>query len=98
VLPGTVVLYKHTWHGKIEIFHPEVEYAHVRDTMRDPCYICISATTPGSFVFVSEEHTNEFGDALRVPIKPEVDDNIVTSSYYSAAATHGQVIWKRGDE
>lgn len=98
LLPGSVVLYKHTWEHHIELGHPDVDFGHVRDTMSDPCYLCVSATTPGSFVMVSEQKTNEFGDVLRVPVKPIDGVNVVTTSYYSAASSHGTVVWRRGDD
>lgn len=94
---GNVTLYKHTWENHIEVFHPDVGFFPVKNTMDDPCYICTSATTPGSLVLVNEKDTNGAGDALRVPIKPDGDHNIVTSAYYSNAQFHGTVIWKRGD-
>lgn len=95
---GNLTLYKHTWENHIEPFHPDVGFFPVKNTMDDPCFVCASATTPGTFVLVNERDANEFGDVLRVPIKPDEGHNIVTSAYYSDAKSHGQVIWKRGDD
>jgi hypothetical protein len=97
IITGNLTLYKHTWEDHIEPDHPDVDFFHVKDAMLDPCYICASATVPGSLVLVSERGTNDFGDPLRVPVKPTQGDNVVTTAYYSASQSHGTVLWKRGD-
>ena len=97
LISGNVTLYKHTWENHIELSHPDVDFFSVKNAIDDPCYICASATVPGSLVLVNERDSNDYGDALRVPVKLEQDNNIVTTAYYSEAASHGTVLWKRGE-
>lgn len=97
-MPGSVLLRKQTWDVHIQQGHPDVDYQHVASTMRDPCYICESATVEGDLVLVSEQNTNQHGDALRLPVTPEEGNYIVKTAYYSAASSHGAVVWSRGDE
>jgi hypothetical protein len=98
LIGGTITLHKHTWELHIATGHPDVEFGHVRDTLNDPCTICASVTTPDSLVLVSGINTNQYGDALRVPIKLVGGNHIVTSAYYSSASSHGKIVWKRGDD
>ncbi len=98
-VPGTITLYKHTWEDHISAGHAEVDFFHVKNAIDNPCYVCASATVPGSLVLVNEVDTNESGHALRVPIKPDgANNNIVTTAYYSSAKSHGTIIWTRGDD
>lgn len=97
VLPGHIVLYEQTWSQHISTRHTDVPLHEIETTMSDPCEICTSTTTPGSFVLVNTLATNEYGDQLRVPIKPLGDGtNVVTTAYYGMAP-HGTTTWKRGD-
>lgn len=98
VVTGNVTLYKHTWNDHIEPAHPDVDFFAVKSTMDDPCYICGSATVPGTLVLVNENDRNEAGDALRVPIKPDSGHNIVTTAYYTNSPSHGKILWRRGDD
>lgn len=95
-IDGNVTLYKHTWENHIQPQHPEVDFFSVKNAMDDPCYIVESATVPGTFVLVNERNPNEWGDALRVPVKPAEGHNIVTTAYYSNAKSHGAIVWIRG--
>lgn len=97
VISGNLVLHKHTWHGHIEPFHRDTDFNHVQDTMRDPCYICESKTEDGDWVLISNRNTNEFGDVLRVTVREDNGVKLVTNAYYSAARSHGKVLWRRGD-
>ena len=97
LIPGTIVLHKHTRHGHIEFFHPEVPFGSVQVAMSNPCYICESKTEPGDWVFVSERCTNEYGDVLRVSVRNVDGVNLVTSAYYSGATNHGVIRWGRDD-
>lgn len=97
VLPGHVVLYEQTWVHHIAPRHTDVDINDIHTAMIDPCEICASATTAGSFVMVNKNATNQHGDELRVPVKPVGGGtNIVTSAYYGIAP-HGTIVWKRGD-
>lgn len=97
LVPGQIILHKHTWHGHILLSHPEVEIFQVQDTLEDPDYICDSKTRPGDFVFVCEGNTNDHGEGMRVAVRTQDRINFVTSAYYSGSATHGTVLWSRGD-
>ena len=96
-MPGTVVLYDHTWVDHISTKHSDVPLHEIHTTMLDPCEVCTSKTTGGSLIMVNTNAVNEHGDQLRVPVKPQPNGtNIVTSAYYGMTP-HGPVIWKRGD-
>jgi hypothetical protein len=97
LIPGTIVLHKHTWHGHIEPFHVGTDFGHVQLTMSDPCYVCASKTEVGDWVFINEGCANEFGDLLRVTLRHIEGVNLVTNAYYSQARSHGAIIWRRGD-
>lgn len=98
LIPGSIVLLKHTW-DHIMAAHPEVELWQLQDTLVDPDYIAASTTVPGDFVFICEGNTNEYGDPLVVPVRTLPDgSNIVTTAYYDENyGRHQPILWRRSD-
>lgn len=93
-----VRIYQQSWDQKVAIDHSDVPYDAVLRTIKDPCMVCESKTTPGSLVLVNTQDTNPHGHVLRVPIKPYGNGTATfKSAYYSSATSHGTVIWNRGD-
>lgn len=98
IISGPIVLHHHTWYGHIEPNH-DVDLQAVNRTIADPCLIAESATVPGDYVLVNQQDVNDFGEALRVPVRPQsTGTNIVTSAYHVSSNFHGKIVWKRGDD
>ncbi len=93
-----VRIYEQSWSAKVAIDHSDVPYDLVIQTIEDPCVICESKTQPSSLVLINELRPNLGGAVLRVPVKVYPDGTgTFKSAYYSGAASHGAVVWRRGD-
>lgn len=101
IIPGDIILYAATWYGHVKPSHSTVLLGHVRKAMNSPCEIAESHTVPGDYVLLNHDVSLPDGETtLRVPVRSveESGTNIVTSAYYSSSTSHGNVVWRRGDE
>ena len=99
-MPGQIELHDHTWYGHIKYWHEPVELWQLEDNLADPCYIALSTTEPGNYLFICEGNTDENGDPLVVAVRPMPDgSNIVTTAYYDQNyERHQPILWRRGDD
>lgn len=99
LVAGSIILSREGWYGHIKKRHPDVVLWQLKDTLKDPCYVCLSTTVPGAYVFICEGNTNEYGDPLVVTVMPQTDgSNIVTTAYYDQDYwRHQPQLWRRGD-
>jgi hypothetical protein len=97
LVAGPIRLYQDSWVGHIIVGHSDVDAEHIRETITDPCYIHESKTRPeDTFVFTSENCTNDDGDPMWVPVrKDRTTGHFVTTAYYKQNASPGPILWRR---